>query len=161
MNGQHTPAELVRLVDRMQEGAGRAVRRAIPGGLRLASLVPGLHRTAISRARCGHSSNPVARLCLFCLFLWRTGSPKRRSLMMIGYVLDFVDELYVGVGERDARAASIAETDAECRANPLQHRFDQGDQSVIPELIDALREERAAMDELIISLEGRRLRRAA
>lgn len=94
LTGQHRRIEFVRLADLMCSEAGRLMQRVFPGCLKRVDEVPGVHRTAISRARAGCTSNPAYRLTLWFLALRATGATKERAQMAVNHCQLWIARLW-------------------------------------------------------------------
>lgn len=143
MKRAHGSVPLVRVVDELADDAAAIVRTAFPTHLKALTIVPGVHTTAISRARAGCRSNPLFRAALWILAAHRAGMPRDSAQLLADWLDDVV--------ERCWHAAQVDVASATTRA--MQVAYGEGDETVRPIWIAQLRRERAAMTALICALE--------
>ena len=141
----HVSAEDVR------EEAARLVRVLYPGNLKRL----GTRRYSVNRAR--QDGGALANTALMLTEAAALGATPEELLRVIVWLQSFVDLLRKevdGSGE-SLRQASIAETTAEARQNPVQAVVTAGNDEAIPELIERTVELIAHQQQLLTVLRKR------
>lgn len=145
---QHTAGEIVREMERLRVGAAEIVNQAFPVRRKLPVGIPGLHRTGVSRARAGCTSNPLYRLAMWFLVL-----SYEECLLLIRWLLDQV-RLIRPAARASVHELSLREQVIEGQENNFQLAYTGGDLGARADWIRALRAERAVIDELLVALEA-------
>lgn len=151
--------EVLPMLEALRTEAATVVTDAFPGGLKRYTL-PLLPESTITKARRGYTCSPVYRHDLCILGLRKGGAPRERAQLMVDHAQDLIDRLWP-VEEEDPRQVSIRETEAQSEAEPLQARYQGGDDSVAPDLVVRLKRHRAALTTFILSLTPRMADRRA
>lgn len=128
-------------------------RAVFPGALKRYAI-PLLPASTLSKARNAYPCSPVYRHDLCLLGLWAGGAPRSQAQLLVDHAQDVVDRLWPAE-DADARQLSLLETEAESSVNPIQARYQGGDDQVMPGLVDGLRRQRAALSSFIASLMAR------
>lgn len=147
------------LLQELRAEAAAVARAAFPGALKRYAL-PLLAASTLTKARRGYSCSPVYRHTLCLVGLWAGGAPREQAQLLADHAQGVVDRLWP-VDEVDPRQMSLTETEAESEANPLQARYQGGDERVVPDLIARLRRQHAALGTFLLSLVARSADRGA
>lgn len=147
------------ILEELRAEAAAVMCAAFPGALKRYAI-PLLPASTLSKARRGYASSMVYRHDLALLGLWAGGAPREQGQLLADHAQDVVDRLWP-VSEVDPRQISLTETEAESEANPLQARYQGGDEQVVPDLITRLRRQHAALGTFLLSLVARSADRGA
>lgn len=93
MNQKHTPLEVVHLVEYLRHEAAKPFE-VFKDRQKVASLVPGLDRSGISRAMTADVSNPLFRAGLMMLAGARADFPRASGEQIANWLPDVVDLLW-------------------------------------------------------------------
>lgn len=146
-------AAILLLLQALREESAAVARAAFPGSLKRYAI-PLLPESTITKTRRGYACSLVFRHDLGIVALWKGGAPREQGQLLADHAQDLVDRLWP-VAEVDPRQISLLETETESEANPLQARYQGGDEGVVPDLIDRLRRQRAALGTFLLSLVAR------
>jgi hypothetical protein len=145
-------AELLQVMEYLRLRAAAETSAAFPGSLKRHAL-PNLAACSLSKARRGYRCSAAFRFGLYFLALWVGQSDRARAQRLADYAQDLVDLFWPAAAE-DPLALSLIEQERQGRVDPLQLAYQGGKDEVRPELLDRLRDHRAALMAFIRSLEG-------
>lgn len=152
------------LVDQLQAMATAVVADVFPErGLKRFSVFAWFRFDGLCRARRGINC-PIGRILTWFAGMAAVGFGRSEAQRLVELLQDGI-ELVWPIADVDPVDVLVLEQDAESEENPLQARYLSGDRSVRPQLIAALRRERARQSTAIARLEAeeaaeRRLARA-
>jgi hypothetical protein len=138
------------ILQELRSEAAAVMCAAFPGSLKR-YVIPLLSESSITKARRGYACSMVYRHDLALLGLWAGGATREQGQLLADHAQGVVDRLWP-VQEVDPRQMSLTETEAESEANPLQARYQGGDERVVPDLIARLRHQHAALGTFLRSL---------